>query len=164
MDIIDNNMTIVCDCASSTFLEMVLSTFFGFGSALLVEAIVSLVRSIAVKKQLLKELIKELDSVVATISTLEYDQVYIKPYAIPVWQGACASGSILCLDKKVFYSKLLQVFASISEANLVEMKCSEIIISNNSSVDKQTIINILKTNREELLVQIKEGLKIIKEN
>lgn len=145
-----------------SFVELILSTFLGFGSALLVEAIIEKHKDNSLKKQLLLDLRKELLSLKSNISTMQTDKAYIRPYSIPIWSGAKDCGSLLCMDKSPCYTALLETFSSIEEANLVEMKCFELLITQYSSENKKMIISILLNSRKHISEQIEIGLRAIK--
>lgn len=146
-----------------SFLELVLSTFLGFGSALLVEAIVDRHKDKTLREQLLKNLKTELSSLKESIERFEPDKVYIQPYAIPIWRGARECGSILCIDKKSCFLKLLEVFSSIEEANLIELKCFELYVSRTTSTDIDLILSTLSDNRQYIKEQIETGLSLLNE-
>lgn len=144
-----------------SFLELVLSTFLGFGSALLVEAIVDSHKDKALREQLQKDLKSELSSLEESMEQLEPDKVYIQPYAIPIWRGACECGSILCMDKEPYFFKLLEVFSSIEEANLIERKCFELYVSPTPSTNVKLILSRLFDNRQHVKTQIETGLTLL---
>lgn len=147
----------------SSFIELIVATFLGFGSALLVEAIIDRNRKKGLKKQLLKDLKKELLSIHKVMEAMEANKVFIRPYAIPVWTGAKECGELLCMDSEAYFSKLLEVFSSIEEANLVEMKCFELYVGQKQSVDMEMIYSALADNRVYIREQIDIGLSIIEE-
>ena len=144
-----------------SFAELILSTFFGFGSALLVEAIIDNHKEKNIRKQLIRDLKKELSSLKENIKMLEPDKVYIQPYTIPIWKGARECGSILCMDKESYFWKILEVYSSIDEANLVERKCFELYVGKDSLRDKELIISTLSNNREYVKQQIDKGLFLL---
>lgn len=92
-----------CSClaVSSSFsvVEVFLSSFLAFLSALAVEALWEMHKTSGLRKQLKKALVTELRTLKDTLSSMQSDEVYIKPYSVPVWNGASKSGSMLCLDK-----------------------------------------------------------------
>lgn len=149
------------NCFSSldfSFLELVLSTFLGFGSALLVEAIVDKHEEKILRKQLLKDLKAELLSLKENIELLESDKVYIQPYTISIWKGVRECGSILCIDEIPCFFQLLEVFSSIEEANLIELKCFELYVGRTPSTDMNLILSTLYENRQYVKKQIETGL------
>lgn len=146
-----------------SFIELILTTFLGFGSALLVEAIINRNKERGLKKQLLIDLKKELELVHKVMESMEANKVFVKPYAIPVWIGAKECGELLCMDRESYFSKLLEVFSSIEEANLVEMKCFELCVGHNQSVNMEMILSTLADNRAYIRKQVDTGLSIIEE-
>lgn len=145
-----------------SFIELILSTFLGFSSALLVEAIVIKCSGKQMKRQLLTNLEQELLSLKKEIETLEDDKVFIRPYPTPVWTGACKSGSILCIDHEKCFFKLLEVFSAVEESNLVEMKCFQLCMGNSKLFQDKLIKSTLSANREYVKEQVNIGLSIIK--
>ena len=149
---------------NSYFFEVVLSSFLGFGSALLVEAIVDSYRNSSTKKQLLVNLKQELSTLQSNISSMEENKVYIRPYSIPIWSGARECGSLICMDKSKCFPKLLEVFSSIEEANLVEMKCFEVYVGQHpSKEDMDLIVAAVSDSRRLIKKQIENGLTVIEE-
>ena len=144
-----------------SFVELALSTFLGFGSALLVEAIINRYNEASLRKQLLKDLKEELLSLKTKVELLEEDKVYIQPYAIPIWKGTCECGSILCLDKESYFLKILEVFSIIEEANLIEMRCFELFVDKSTCADKALILSTLTDNRKYVKKQIDKGLLLL---
>lgn len=156
----------ICDLLCSldfSFIELMLTTFLGFGSALLVEAIVDRHKEKELKKQLLMDLQRELVLVQKEMESLEANKVYIRPYAIPVWTGAKECGELLCMDREAYFSKLLEVFSSIEEANLIEMKCFELCVGQRQSVNMEMIFTALADNRANIKKQVDSGLSIMEE-
>ena len=145
-----------------SFIELILSTFFGFGSALLVEAIIDNHKEKKIRKQLIRDLKEELSSLKESVELLEPDKVYIQPYMIPIWKGARECGSVLCMDKEPYFWKILEVYSSIDEANLVERKCFELYVGQNNLRDKELIISTLANNRKYVKQQIDKGLILLK--
>ena len=121
-----------CSAVSSSFsvLEVFLSGFFAFLSALAVEALWEKHKTSDLRKQLKKTLAEELETLKGTLSLMKSDEIYIKPYSIPVWTGASKSGSILCLDKEKSFNDILKFFSLVEEANMIEMKAYEILNIN----------------------------------
>lgn len=160
------NPSIIQDLLCSldfSFIELILTTFLGFGSALLVESIVDRHKEKGLKKQLLIDLKRELELVHNEIESLEVNKVFIRPYAIPVWTGAKECGELLCMDREAYFSKLLEVFSSIEEANLIEMKCFELCVGQKQSVNMEMIFSTLTDNRAHIKEQVDIGLSIIEE-
>lgn len=133
-DIIDCCLNCANSVTSSgnSWLELFLTTFLGFLSALAVEALWANHKDNQLKNQIKENLKKELISIKKQIEELQDDRVYMKPYSIPIWKGACESGSILVLDKCDGFFQLIELYSLIEEANLVEMKAFE--ISNMENV------------------------------
>ena len=146
-----------------SFIELIITTFLGFGSALLVEAIVDRHKENELKKQLIMDLKQELELLHKEIESLEENKVYIRPYAIPVWTGAKECGELLCMDREEYFSKLLEVFSSIEEANLIEMKCFELCVGHKQSDNMEIIFSTLADNRTHIKEQVDIGLSIIGE-
>ena len=144
-----------------SFIELMLSTFLGFGSALLVEAIIDKHKAKTLRKQLLRDLHAELSALKVSIDSLEPDMVYCQPYTIPIWNGARECGAFLCINMKPFFYKLLEVFSSVEEANLVEMKCFELYVGRTPSTDMSIIMTTLSDNRKYISKQIEEGLSLL---
>lgn len=153
----------ICEHANDINLfEIALSAFLGFGSALLVEAIVSYIKNKNVREQLIKDVILELDTIQQTIVSLDNLKLYIQPYSIPVWNGACDSGAILMLDKKAYYTELLKTYASIAESNLFELKCFEIVTYNENKQSNNDLLDIVRNNRTQLLEQVTQCINTIR--
>lgn len=146
-----------------SFIELILTTFLGFGSALLVEAIVDRYKEEKLKKQLLIDLKTELELLHKEMESLEANKVFIRPYAIPVWTGAKECGELLCMDREKYFSKLLEVFSNIEEANLIEMKCFELCVGERQSVNMEMILSTLADNRAHIKEQVDIGLSIVEE-
>ena len=144
-----------------SFIELMLSTFLGFGSALLVEKIINNCNEKAIRKQLINDLKVELESLKSSIELLESDKVYIQPYAIPIWKGARECGSILCMDKETYFLKILEIFSVIEVANLIEMKCFELLVNKSPSTDMVSIFSTLSDNRQYVKNHIEEGLNLL---
>lgn len=85
-----------------------------------------------------------------------------KPYSIPIWNGACATGAISGINKEPYYCMISETFASISESNLIEMECYKIVATGNDFIEKNPVINTLNKNRADLSKQINKGLKLMK--
>lgn len=146
-----------------SFIELILTTFLGFGSALLVEAIIDMHKKKGLKKQLLVDLRKELVLVHNAMESMEGNKVFIRPYAIPVWTGAKECGGLLCMDGEPYFFQLLEVFSSIEEANLVEMKCFELCVGQKHSVNMEMIFSTLDDSRSYIKERIDAGLSIVEE-
>lgn len=149
-------------CVDFSILELTLSTFLGFGSALLVESIISYYSGKKCKEQLVNNLIIELESIHNIVNSLEDGKVYMQPYSIPIWNGACATGIISSLNKESYYCTIYETFASISEANLIEIECYKIVVTGNNFIEENPVFNTLKKNREDLSKQINRGLRLMK--
>ena len=144
-----------------SFLELVLSTFLGFGSALLVEAIVDRRKEKSQREQLIQNLLTELLALKQKVDSLEPEKVYIQPYSTPIWRGARECGSILCMDKEPYFLKILEVFSSIEEANLIELKCFELYVGQKNTADIGLILSTLSDNRKYLKEQLEKGLVLL---
>ena len=130
-----------CSAASSSFsiIEVFLSSFLAFLSALAVEALWEMHKTSGLRKQLKKALVTELKTLKDTLSSMKSDEIYIKPYSIPVWNGTSKSGSILCLDKDKNFNDILKFFSLVEEANMIEMEAYE-ILNINSAANKTAIL------------------------
>lgn len=160
------NNVLNSDCIASinvSFIELILSTFLGFASALLVETIIDRCKEKALRKQLIRDLYSELLALKENIKQLNADMVYIQPYSIPIWIGARECGTILCMDKKPYFVKILEVYSSIEEANLIEMKCFELYVSRTPTTDIEQIKSTLADNRIHVKKQIDIGLALLNE-
>ena len=93
-----------CTCmaisSQLSILEVFLSGFLAFLSALAVEALWERHKTSYLRKQLKKTLENEVLNLKETLNVMKDDEIYIKPYSVPVWIGASKSGSILCLNKE----------------------------------------------------------------
>ena len=152
---------------SSSFWEIFFSAFLGFGFALLVEAIVSAVNSHQAKQQLLQALLTELKEVKETADCLEKEKYYFEPYKIPIWKGACESGSIISLSKMKNYTELLSVFSQIEESNEIEKDCLffsglEGIVNAQPGSTTAAIKEVSIDSRERIKEQVQKGLRILK--
>lgn len=155
-----NNVCKLCSSIDFSFLELVLSTFFGFISALLVESIFDRYKETKDREQLLKNLKLELTLLKENVETLDPNKVYIKPYSIPIWTGAKECGSLICLDKSKAFYKILEVYSSIEEANKIELKCFEMYINKTPSMGvliKTTLVD----NRRNVKKQIEKVLNLL---
>lgn len=144
-----------------SFLELILSTFFGFASALLVEAIIGKHKEKAIRKQLLNDLYSELTALKDSVQLLDAEKVYIQPYSISIWIGARECGTLLCMDKQPYFPKILEIYSSIEEANLIELKCFELCIGKSLSNDMEQIKETLADNRQHIKKQIEIGITLL---
>ncbi len=157
------NASIIEKIASIPFFEVYLSTFLGFLSALIIETISDYVTSKQKRKQIIKNLIIELETVKNEVKSLEDKKLYPLPYSIPFWKGICLSGSVLNLDKMNCYAALVCIFEKVEEANYMEGKCFEIVLSSpQKNIDKNMLKTILE-NRKQLLNEIDKGLQLLRE-
>ena len=141
-------------------LQVALSAFLGFGSALLVNYIVQWRLRERQKKRLLCVLKQELDNLQEQADFLEAGKVYIRPYSLPVWTGAVKSGHIHCLGDMSSFTLLLGVFSYIEEANLIEMECFK--LANSSAIHRlDTLYAAVRESREGVKKQVSNGLSII---
>lgn len=160
------NLSVIQDLLCSldfSFIELMLTTFLGFGSALLVEAIVNRHNEKVLKKQLLRDLKRELVLIRKEMESLEVNKVFIRPYAIPVWTGVKECGELRYMDRETYFSKLLGVFSSIEEANLIEMKCFELYVGQKQLINMEMIFSTLADSRAHIKEQVDAGLGIIEE-
>ena len=126
-----------------SLLELIISVCLGFLSAMLVEALWKNNNEKEMKKQLLSALCNELKKVKEDLSELHDNEAYLNPFHVPVWRGACESGTILCLSKKSYFNDLLYAYSQIEESNLIETKAFEIFYSNNckTEVHRQKLLS-----------------------
>lgn len=144
----------------ASFIELFLSSFLGFGTALLVEAIWDKHKDKQLKEQLSENLKKELEKVVDIANSLDANLVYIAPFSIPVWHGATTSGSILCMDDEKWFSDLLDVFSSIDEANQIESRCFELTVGGDETCVKRNVVAVLTESRRNVLERAKHGISL----
>lgn len=156
------NASTIGEIVSIPFFKVYLSAFLGFLSALIVEAINDHITVKQKRKQIVKNLVIELETVKSEAGSLEDTKLYPLPYSIPFWKGISLSGSVLVLDKMDSYSELIRIFEKIEEANHIEGKCFEIVMSSQKKVDEDMIKTILK-NRKKLLNEIDKGLELLRE-
>lgn len=141
------------------FFEMFFSAFLGFVVALLVEALVGAMKNKNSKKQIIGELKNELESVKGAVDILEENKHYFCPYSIPIWKGACKSGIVLSIRSIENFTKLIDVFASIEEANTVE---KEALISNiNFGKSNEALKNACMESRRKVKESVENGIKIL---
>ena len=142
------------------FIELFLSSFLGFGSALLVETIWDRHKDKKVREELSKELESELTRVIENANGLESEKVYMSPFSIPIWRGATVSGSILCLAKESTFSELLDVFSSIDEANQIETRCFELTVGNPDHHVRNVVSGVLEENRKRVIEKATHGITL----
>lgn len=145
------------------FFDLFLSAFLGFLSALIVEWIKDYVSSKRKRKQILINLLKELENIEVESTQLDKTKTYPYPYPIALWKGLCHSGSIVSLDKLDNYTKIISLFEEIEEANCLENECFEILMIINQSSQKDTIIKTLLESRERINSKVKTGIELLKE-
>lgn len=140
-----------------SLLELFLSVFLGFLSAMAVEALWNNRNEKELKKQLSSALLDELKQVESTLSKLKKDKVYLYPFHVPVWKGARDSGTILCLNKKKYYRELLQVYSQIEESNIIETKAFELVFSKDykSNDHRLEVLGPILAERTELSQNLK---------
>ena len=138
------------------------SAFAGFGSALLVEAIVSLAHNFSRRNELLKDLKEELSSIkvqsdimlreyssVIESGVNEYPKLVYKPYHMTVWESACNSGELSLLDSKSG-REIIRTFTFIQESNELECLCFNILISHGENELLNNMMKILLNNRKDV--------------
>lgn len=135
-----------CSAASTSFsiVEVFVSSFLAFLSALAVEALWEIHETSGLRKQLKKALVAELKALKDTLSSMKDDEIYIMPYSIPVWSGASKGGTILCLDKDKNFNDVLKIFSLIEEANIVEMEAYEILNINPGANRTAILQNVIE--------------------
>ncbi len=151
-----------CSAASSgiSIVEVFLSSFLAFLSALAVEALWEIHKTSGLRKQLKKALVAELKALKDTLSSMKSDEIYIKPYSIPVWNGASKSGTILCLDKDKNFYDVLKFFSLVEEANMVEREAYE-ILNINLGANKTIILQNVIECRTQIQNEIDNTIDII---
>ncbi len=153
-----------CSClaVSSSFsvVEVFLSSFLAFLSALAVEALWEMHKTSGLRKQLKKALVTELRTLKDTLSSMQSDEVYIKPYSVPVWNGASKSGSMLCLDKNKNFNDVLKFFSLVEEASMIEMEAYE-ILNINPRVNKAAILQNVIECRVQIQSEIDDIINIL---
>lgn len=157
------NTSTIKEIIAIPFFEAYLSAFLGFLSALIVEAINDYLTSKQKRKQIVKNLIIELETVKNEAGSLEDTKLYPLPYSIPFWKGICMSGTVLVLDKMNCYSELVCIFEKIEETNYTEGKCFEIVMSSQKKIIDEEMLETILKNRKNLLGEIDKGLKLLKE-
>ncbi|MBQ8896764.1 MAG: hypothetical protein IJY88_08245 [Clostridia bacterium] len=149
---------------NGAWLEMFLSAFLGFGFALLVEALVSIIGTRNTVTQLKKALIGELEQIANTLQKIKDDEYYFYPYKLPIWSGACKSGAILTLNNIKEFTKLLDIFASIEEANVIEKEGLIIHYQSNNTTSRNRDKHIKEAvleSRKKLATQVEKGKQIL---
>lgn len=153
-----------CSClaVSSSFsvVEVFLSSFLAFLSALAVEALWEMHKTSGLRKQLKKALVTELRTLKDTLSSMQSDEVYIKPYSVPVWNGASKSGSMLCLEKNKNFNDVLKFFSLVEEASMIEMEAYE-ILNINPRVNKAAILQNVIECRVQIQSEIDDIINIL---
>lgn len=154
-----------CTCmaisSQLSILEVFLSGFLAFLSALAVEALWERHKTSYLRKQLKKTLENEVLNLKETLNVMKDDEIYIKPYSVPVWIGASKSGSILCLNKEKNFNEILKFFSLVEEANMIEMKAYE-ILNINPSANKSAILRNVIECRVQLKKEINNILNFLK--
>lgn len=142
----------------SVYLQMIISSFLGFGSALLVQEISNRIDDKKKREEIKKSLRIELNSILSTINSLELQKSYINPYSIPRWKGIKDSGSLQYLDESNTTITLIEVFNRVEEANMVEMKGFELLFLANTEMEQNVVFDILQKSRTELKVVVDEAV------
>lgn len=155
------NCTYKVATSSFSILEIFVSNFFAFLSALTVEALWERHKTTSLRNQLKKTLAEELKNLKESLGFINDDEIYIKPYSIPVWTGASKSGLILCLDKDKGFNEILKFFSLVEEANMIEMKAYE-ILNINPSANKTAIMQNVIDCRGQLKKEIDTIISVLK--
>lgn len=140
------------------------SAFLGFGSALIVEAIVTSISDRRLRKNLTEELKKELNKVKDVANknaNQEHMEFFLRPYIITVWKGACSSNSIICLNKSQNYKKIIEVFESIEDANEFEKECFYKFFSHDDNQAWETMKSMLCKNRKKIAEETNVLLELL---
>lgn len=143
-------------------LELLVSAILGFCSALVVEHIVAKNSEQKMQKSLAKHLLNELETAKESCEKLRKSSAYVCPYSIPIWKGACASGTITCLGEKDYFFELINAFSVIEEANLIEMKCFEASASNMTCTE--VLIPVLLESRKKVRENVDAVIGKMKES
>lgn len=157
-----DNTNIIEEIVSIPFFEVYLSTFLGFLSALIIAIVSDYIKSKQKRKQIIKNLIIDLETVKYEAESLEEKKLYPLPYSIPFWKGICLSGSVLNLDKMESYAELVRIFEKIEEANYMEAKCFEIVMFSQKKIIDVNMQETILKNRKQLLSEIDKGLQLLK--
>ena len=151
-------------CTSLTLedsvIHMFFSSFLGFISALLVEALWEKYKSFTQRKHLRSALLDELQNLKMNLLSLDRDKIYIKPYSTPVWNGASKSGSILCLDSDAHFNDFLRFYSLVEESNMIEKEAYEILYINPSA-DKTYILESVRDSRKLIQDEIDTIIKYL---
>lgn len=102
-----------------------ISTGLGFISAMFVEFITEYLSNKQDNIVMINQLLKELDSARSFLEnnktdTIEDMQYYISPYSLAAWNVSIQTGKIADIIKYKCYSKVIETFNQISEANQIE--------------------------------------------
>lgn len=156
------NASTIRETVSIPFFEVYLSAFLGFLSALIVEAINDYITSKKKRKQIVKNLVVELEAVKTEAGSLENTKLYPLPYSIPFWKGICSSGSVLVLDKMDSFSELVRIFEKIEEANYIEGNFFGIVMSSQKKNIDEDMLRTILENRKKLIIEIDKGLELLR--
>lgn len=141
------------------------SAFMGFGSALLVEAIISIVKNKKQTKELIASLMQELVDVQSKAqrqinkSDIIYDT---KPYSIPIWESACVTGALSLLHSTKYYVEITKTFSFIQEANEFEYFCFRTSFQTHKIEELQLLNEDLISTRKKIIDKTTDLLKILK--
>lgn len=135
-------------------LELTISTFIGFLSALLVEYLILRYQDSKELNDALKGLREELTGIVATVKGLKADSYNLDPLETPVWDSLVYGGGISNLE---IQKNIIQAYRSIDRLNNWENMRTRSFFeshSSNSLLDKE-----VEKNREDVLRVVNRVLK-----
>lgn len=141
-----------------SFVELLLSTFLGFISALLVETLWHYIQESQARKTLIAELYQELICLRNQINSMNKNMTYVRPYSIPVWRSACASGAISCLYTRREFSAYVDAYSYIEEANCVELEFFLKISDDITSKRETILLQLLNESRNKVKEKIDKAL------
>lgn len=162
-DLLINILTILRQIFTN---EVYLSAFLGFGSALLAEGVLGVIKNWKMKRELINELrveLREVNRIAQENSQKESKDIgfFLHPYIIAVWEGACMSNAILCLNKDKNYNKIMEVFERIKDANEFEKECFYQSFSHNDEKIWNLRKRMLRENREKVVKETDILLKLL---
>lgn len=144
-------------------MEIFLTCFLGFLSALLVQYVYKYSETNKNRKILLKGIYQELFVAAEDIKNLNNDSFYISPIEKSFWDSAINSGNVALINKSVYYKSLLNVYAMIDAVNKWEELNSYVFFLSNKNLEKKNILsNAILKQRKELELELAQVLSLIK--
>lgn len=145
-------------------IQLFVSSFLGFLSALLVEWLSEVIRSKKSAIQLEKQIKKEVNEILNTAYSLEDQMGYINPYRVSVWNLSIQTGEILGLSQKKYYNEMIKAFNQVEEANRIETEfykyLMEIDLIESNSKKTDDILDKIyiqqKNVRNDLVFELKK--------